>query len=77
MGVLPHTRRLRYRRTADKGGDIQKAWIVFVLGEGIDLSRQTTSGWVIHLHERLSPLMAAMKRLLHVGRVIHIDETRF
>jgi transposase len=44
--------------------------------EGIDLSRQTMSGWVIQLHERLSPLMAAIKRLLYEGRVIHIDETR-
>lgn len=44
--------------------------------EGIDLSRQTMSGWVIQLHERVSPLMAVMKRLLHQGRVIHIDETR-
>jgi len=40
------------------------------------LSRQTMSGWVIQLHERLSPLMAAMKRLLYEERVIHIDETR-
>lgn len=44
--------------------------------EGIDLSRQTMSGWVIQLHERLLPLMAAMKRLLYQGRVIHIDESR-
>lgn len=44
--------------------------------EGIDLSRQTMSGWVIQLHERLSPLMAVMKRLLHAGPVIQIDETR-
>ncbi len=44
--------------------------------EGIDLSRQTMSGWVIQLHERLSPLMAAMKQFLYQGRVIHIDETR-
>jgi len=44
--------------------------------EGIDLSRQTMSGWVIQLHERLSPLMAVMKRLLYEGRVIQIDETR-
>ena len=44
--------------------------------EGIDLSRQTMSGWVIQLDERLSPLMAAMKRLLYDGPVIHIDETR-
>jgi transposase len=44
--------------------------------EGIDLSRQTMSGWVIQLHERLRPLMAAMKQLLYQGPVIHIDETR-
>jgi transposase len=44
--------------------------------EGIDLSRQTMSSWVIQLHERLSPLMAVMKRLLYQGRAIHIDETR-
>lgn len=42
----------------------------------IDLSRQTMSGWVIQLHERLTPLMALMKQLLYQGRVIHIDETR-
>ena len=42
----------------------------------IDLSRQTMSGWVIQLHERLAPLMAVMKQLLYQGRVIHIDETR-
>ncbi len=42
----------------------------------IDLSRQTMSGWMIQLHERLTPLMAVMKRLLYQGRVIHIDETR-
>lgn len=42
----------------------------------IDLSRQTMSGWMIQLHERLSPLMATMKRLLYDGRVMHIDETR-
>ena len=44
--------------------------------EGIDLSRQTMSGWVMQLDERLSPLMMAMKRLLYAGRVIQIDETR-
>ena len=44
--------------------------------EGIDLSRQTMSGWVIQLHERLSPLMTAMQRFLHQGRTLHIDETR-
>jgi transposase len=44
--------------------------------EGIDLSRQTMSGWVIQLHERLRPLMAVMKQLLYQGPVIHIDETR-
>jgi transposase len=44
--------------------------------EGIDLSRQTMSGWVIQLHERLSPLITVMQRFLHQGRAIHIDETR-
>jgi len=44
--------------------------------EGIDLSRQTMSGWVIQLHERLAPLMATMKRLIYQGRALHIDETR-
>jgi transposase len=44
--------------------------------EGIDLSRQTMSGWVIQLHERISPLMTVMQRFLHQGRAIHIDETR-
>ncbi len=44
--------------------------------DNIDLSRQTMSGWVIQLHERLTPLMAVMKQLLYQGRVIHIDETR-
>ena len=44
--------------------------------DNIDLSRQTMSGWVMQLHERLTPLMAVMKQLLYQGRVIHIDETR-
>jgi len=44
--------------------------------DNIDLSRQTMSGWMIQLHERLTPLMAVMKRLLYQGRVIHVDETR-
>ena len=34
------------------------------------------SGWMMQLHERLTPLMAVMKQLLYQGRVIHIDETR-
>jgi len=42
----------------------------------IDLSRQTMSGWMLQLHERLTPLMATMKRLLYDGRTMHIDETR-
>ena len=44
--------------------------------EGIELSRQTMSGWVIQLHDRLTPLMATMKRLLYQGRTLHIDESR-
>lgn len=44
--------------------------------DGIDLSRQTMSGWIIQLHDKLTPLMAAMKKILYQGDVLHIDETR-
>jgi len=44
--------------------------------DGIDLSRQTMSGWVVQLEEKLSPLMRAMKQWLMEGNVLHIDETR-
>jgi transposase len=44
--------------------------------EGVDLSRQTMSGWVIQLNEKLSPLMQLIKRQLYGGKVLHIDETR-
>lgn len=44
--------------------------------DGIDLSRQTMSGWVIQLEEKLSPLMQAMKQQLYEGKVLQIDETR-
>jgi len=44
--------------------------------EGIDLSRQSMSDWIIQLQERLKPLMQALKEILYDGRVIHIDETR-
>ena len=44
--------------------------------DGIELSRQTMSGLVIQLHEKLTPLMEAMKKILYQGEVLHIDETR-
>ncbi len=44
--------------------------------DGIDLSRQTMSGWIVQLEEKLSPLMRAMKKCLYEGNVLHIDETR-
>jgi len=44
--------------------------------EGVDLSRQTMSGWVIQLSEKLSPLMKLIKQQLYGGKVLHIDETR-
>lgn len=44
--------------------------------DGIDLSRQTMSGWVVKLEEKLSPLMQVMKQCLYDGKVVHIDETR-
>ena len=44
--------------------------------EGIDLSRQTMSGWVTQLEIPLTPLMAQMKRRFYTGRLIQMDETR-
>jgi len=44
--------------------------------DGIDLSRQTMSGWVVKLDEKLDPLMQAMKQCLYEGEILHIDETR-
>ncbi|HSH47423.1 MAG TPA: IS66 family transposase [Halomonas sp.] len=43
--------------------------------EGIDLSRQTMSGWMLALAEPLAPLMAALRRELLSGPVMQIDET--
>ena len=43
--------------------------------EGIDPSRQTMSGWVIQLNEKLSPLLMLIKQQLYQG-MLHIDETR-
>jgi transposase len=44
--------------------------------DGVDLSRQTMSGWVVALEAPLKPLMAAMKALLGEDPVLHVDETR-
>ena len=43
--------------------------------DGIDLSRQTMSGWVIHLNRTFEPLMEAIRRHIIRGRVVYIDET--
>jgi transposase len=43
--------------------------------DGIELSRQTMSGWVIHLNRTFEPLMEAIRRHMIQGKVIHIDET--
>ena len=43
--------------------------------EGIDLSRQTMSGWMLQLEDKLSLLMQQMKQVLYQGSVLHIDET--
>jgi transposase len=43
--------------------------------EGIELSRQTMSGWIVQLQEPLRPLMAALKQHLTRGPVLQIDET--
>ena len=44
--------------------------------DGVDLSRQTMSGWMVALEAPLKPLMAAMKALLGEDLVLHVDETR-
>lgn len=44
--------------------------------EGIDLSRQTMSGWIVQLEAPLTPLITAMKQLFYAGRLVQIDETR-
>ena len=46
-------------------------------GEGVDLSRQTMSGWTVQLSEPLTPLMRLLKQELYRGPVLHLDETRF
>lgn len=43
--------------------------------DGIDLSRQTLSGWIVQLASPLTPVMAALKRYLTQGLVLQIDET--
>jgi len=43
--------------------------------EGIEISRQSMSGWIVQLHERLTPLTQVLKELFYAGRVVHIDET--
>ncbi len=44
--------------------------------DGINLSRQTMSSWVIQLEAKLKPLMCALKKHLYSSSVLHIDETR-
>jgi transposase len=44
--------------------------------EGIDLPRQTLAAWLIATAEKLSPIMAGIKRELYGGPVLRIDETR-
>ncbi len=45
--------------------------------EGVDLSRQTMSGWVVQLIDPLTPLLTLLKQQLYQGSVLHLDETRF
>ena len=45
--------------------------------EGVDLSRQTMSGWTVQLTTPLTPLMKFLKQYLYKGPVLHLDETRF
>ena len=43
--------------------------------DGIELSRQTMSGWVIHLNPTFEPLMDAIRRHITRAKVVYIDET--
>ncbi|WP_156824324.1 IS66 family transposase [Thioalkalivibrio sp. ALE20] len=43
--------------------------------EGIELSRQTLSGWLVQLATPLAPVMAALKPHLTRGPVLQVDET--
>jgi transposase len=43
--------------------------------EGIELSRQTLSGWIVQLAAPLAPVLAALKQHLTQGPVLQIDET--
>jgi transposase len=43
--------------------------------EGIELSRQTMSSWIVQLATPLAPVMAALKQHLTQGPVLQIDET--
>ncbi|MCP4487521.1 MAG: transposase, partial [Gammaproteobacteria bacterium] len=45
--------------------------------EGVDLSRQTMSGWVVQLIDPLTSILALLKQRLYQGSVLHLDETRF
>ncbi|MCP4270649.1 MAG: IS66 family transposase [Gammaproteobacteria bacterium] len=45
--------------------------------EGVELSRQTMSGWTVQLITPLTPLMKLLKQLLYEGPIMHLDETRF
>ncbi len=44
------------------------------LARGIELSRQTLSGWLVQLVTPLAPVMAALKRHLTRGPVLQVDE---
>jgi transposase len=44
--------------------------------EGLDIPRQTLAAWLIATAEKLSPVMAGIKRELYGGPVLRIDETR-
>ena len=45
--------------------------------ESVDLSRQTMSGWVMQLEEKLSPLMRLMKRQLLVQKYVKYLATKW
>ncbi|MCP4487523.1 MAG: transposase [Gammaproteobacteria bacterium] len=42
--------------------------------EGVDLSRQTMSGWVVQLIDPLTSILALLKQQLYQGSVLHLDD---
>ena len=67
-------KRAKYVANSDEAAGAEQGVRIAPRADQI-IPKSTAHSWVMQLHERLSPLMAAMKGLLYQGRVIQIDET--